>query len=188
MVDDLAGPACPILGHTCPAVPAPPVIRHSGRMRLRTAPDPPPAPLSRYWNGRVRECADGVARFHRITEALPVGQGRTWLGEIGTRLDSELEAVRRLATVGDSIEPARFRLRLGPAKRISERLDTARQAFTDAVAQAAEIAEQVALDPTHNDVRVHLEVLGRQATQLAIAAPDAPEPETPRRRRRRTAS
>ena len=157
-------------------------------MRLRPAPEPPPTPLSRYWNGRVKACSSSVARFHRITEALPTGQVRTWLGEIGTRLDAELEAVRRLATVGDSIEPSRFRLRLGPAKRIAERLDTAQQAFTDAVAQAAEIAEQVALDPTHNDVRVHLEVLGRQATQLAIAAPEAPEPEAPRRRRRRTAS
>ena len=157
-------------------------------MRLRSAPEPPPAPLSRYWNGRVKECASGVARFHRITEALPTGQVRTWLGEIGTRLDAELEAVRRLATVGDSIEPARFRLSQGPAKRIAQRLDTAQQAFSDAVAQAAEIAEQVALDPTHNDVRVHLEVLGKQATQLAIAAPEDPEPEVPRRRRRRTAS
>lgn len=157
-------------------------------MRLRPAADPRPTPLSRYWNGRVQECAADVARFHRITEALPAGQVRTWLGEIATRLDAELEAVRRLATVGDSIEPARFRLRLGPAKRISERMDTARQAFSEAVAQAAEIAEQVALDPTHNDVRVHLEVLGRQATQLAITTPDQPEQDVPRRRRRRTAS
>lgn len=157
--------------------------------RLRAAADPPPAPLSRYWNGYVQQCASMVARFHRITGALPTGQVRTWLGEIGKRLDAELEAVRRLATVGDSIEPARFRVRQGPAKRIAGRLDSAKGAFTDAVSQAAEIAEQVALDPTHNDVRAHLEVLGRQATQLAIAAPvDEPEPETPRRRRRRTAS
>lgn len=157
-------------------------------MRLRPAPDPQPAPLSRYWNGRVQECASSVARFHRITEALPAGQVRTWLGQIATRLDAELEAVRRLATVGDSIDPARFRLSQAPAKRIAERLDTAQQAFTDAVSQAAEIAEQVAIDPMHHDVHVNLEVLGRQATQLAIASPDEPEPEVPRRRWRRTAS
>lgn len=157
--------------------------------RLRPAADPPPAPLSRYWNGYVQACASMVARFHRITGALPAGQAQTWLGEIGTRLDAELEAVRRLATVGDSIEPARFRVRQGPARRIADRLDSARTAFTDAVNQAAEIAEQVALDPTHNDVRAHLEVLGRQATQLAIASPiEEPEPESPRRRWRRTAS
>ncbi len=158
--------------------------------RLRPAADPPPAPLSRYWNGYVAECASTVTRFHRITAALPTGQVQTWLGEIGKRLDAELEAVRRLATVGDSIEPARFRVRQGPAKRIADRLDAAKAAFTDAVCQAAEIAEQVALDPTHNDVRAHLEVLGRQATQLAIATPvEVPEAETPRRRwRRRTAS
>lgn len=158
--------------------------------RLRAAAEPPPAPLSRYWNGYLRECASTVGRFHRITEALPTGQVRTWLAEIGKRLDAELEAVRRLATVGDSIEPARFRIRRGPARRIADRLDAAKAAFTDAVNQAAEIAEQVALDPTHNDVRAHLEVLGRQATQLAIAAPveEPDEPHTPRRRRRRPAS
>jgi hypothetical protein len=51
------------------------------------------------------------------------------------------------------------------------------------VSQAAEIAEQVALDPAHSDVRANLEVLSRQASQLAVApAPPEPEPEPPRRR------
>lgn len=158
--------------------------------RLRPAAEPPPAPLSRYWKGYVADCSNSVARFHRITSVIAAGQVRGWLGEIGKRLDDELDAVRRLATVGDSIEPARFRITQGPAKRIAGRLDAAKAAFSDAVDRAAEIAEQAVLDPTHNDVRAHLEVLGRQATQLAIAAPAAEEPEPdPRRRRwRRTAS
>jgi hypothetical protein len=126
-------------------------------------------------------------RFQRITRALPPGPARSWLTEIAQRLDGELEAVRRLATVGDSIEPAWFWVRVQPAKRIAQRLDTARTAFADAVAQAAEVAEQVALDPAHNDVRAHLEVLSRQASQLALApAPtpfvEEPEPEPHRRR------
>lgn len=121
-------------------------------------------------------------RFHRITRALPAGPARTWLTEIAQRLDGELEAVRRLATVGDSIEPAWFWVREQPSKRIAQRLDTARNAFADAVSQAAEVAEQVALDPAHSDVRAHLEVLSRQASQLALAAAQAePEPEPEQR-------
>ncbi|MGH8968288.1 MAG: hypothetical protein ACRDXB_23585 [Actinomycetes bacterium] len=139
--------------------------------------------LSRYWNGYVGRCAHSVERFRRITTALPTGPARTWLTEIAHRLDAELDAVRRLATVGDSIEPAWFRIREDPAKRIAQRLDAARSAFADAVSQAAEVAEQVALDPAHSDVRANLEVLSRQASQLALtpAAPE-PEPEPPRHR------
>ena len=118
--------------------------------------DPTPS-LSRYWNGYVGDCAGSVARFRRITGALPGGPARTWLGEIAQRLDVELDAVRRLAIVGDSIEPAWFRVREEPAKRIAQRLDAARTAFADAVSQAAEVAEQVALDPAHSDVRANLE-------------------------------
>jgi alkylhydroperoxidase family enzyme len=128
-----------------------------------------------------------VERFHRITTALPSGPARAWLAEIGTRLDAELDAVARLATVGDSIEPARYRLREQPARRIAARLDTAGDGFTDAVTQAAEIAEQVAVDPAHSDVNAHLEVLSKQASQLALA-PEEPAAEPgPRRwlRRRR---
>ncbi len=147
----------------------------------RTRPRPTPS-LSRYWNSYVGHCAGSVMRFRRITAALPPGPARTWLTEIAQRLDAELEAVRRLATVGDSIEPAWFWVRIQPAKRIAHRLDTARIAFADAVSQAAEVAEQVALDPAHNDVRAHLEVLSRQASQLALAPPPAePEPEPERR-------
>jgi hypothetical protein len=142
----------------------------------RPQPEPPPA-LSRYWNGYVGDCAASVSRFHRITRALPAGPARTWLAEIAQRLDRELDAVHRLATVGDSIEPAWFWVSEAPAKRIAQRLDTARDAFADAVSQAAEVAEQVALDPAHNDVRTHLEVLSRQASQLALA-PVRPEPES----------
>lgn len=158
--------------------------------RLRPAAEPPPTPLSRYWKSYVAECDDQVRRFHRITSVITAAQVRTWLGEIGKRLDTELEAVRRLATVGDSIEPARFRITQPPAKRIAGRLDAARASFKDAVDRAAEIAEQAVLDPTHNDVRAHLEVLGRQATQLAIAAPadEEPDQELRRRRWRRSAS
>ncbi|OLT21948.1 hypothetical protein BJF78_33595 [Pseudonocardia sp. CNS-139] len=128
-------------------------------------------------------------RFHRITRAPRPGRPATWLTEIAHRLDTEMEAVRRLATVGDSIEPAWFWLRVGPARRIAKRLDNARAAFAEAVAQAAEVAEQVALDPAHNDVRAHLEILSRQASQLALTpAPAEPEPEPERRfwQRRRT--
>ncbi|HYH31679.1 MAG TPA: hypothetical protein VD903_14970 [Pseudonocardia sp.] len=142
----------------------------------------PPQKLSRFWNGYVDDCADSVTRFRRITSALPAGPARTWLDEIAQRLDAELEAVRRLAIVGDSIEPARFRVREEPAKRIAQRLDASRSAFADAVSQAAEVAEQVALDPAHSDVRANLEVLSRQAAKLAVApAPPEPEPEPPRR-------
>jgi hypothetical protein len=144
-------------------------------------PDPPPS-LSRFWNGYVGDCAESVARFRRITAALPAGPARSWLAEIAQRLDAELDAVRRLAIVGDSIEPARFRVREEPAKRIAQRLDASRSAFADAVSQAAEVAEQVALDPAHSDVRANLEVLSRQASTLAGApAPPEPEPEPPRR-------
>jgi hypothetical protein len=144
----------------------------------------PTPSLSRYWRGYVGHCAGSVERFRRITYALPAGPARTWLGEIAHRLDVELDAVRRLATVGDSIEPAWFRVREAPAKRIAKRLEAARTAFADAVSQAAEVAEQVALDPAHSDVRAHLEVLSRQASQLALAPPPPdPEPEPPRRRR-----
>ena len=142
----------------------------------RQQPEPPQA-LSRYWNGYVSDCAATVTRFRRITNALPPGPARIWLAEIAQRLDAELDAVRRLATVGDSIEPAWFRVREEPAKRIAQRLDAARSAFADAVSQAAEVAEQVALDPAHSDVRAHLEVLSRQAAQLAAAPQPEPEPE-----------
>jgi hypothetical protein len=144
-------------------------------------PEPTPS-LSRYWNGYVGDCAESVARFRRITSALPAGPARSWLAEIAQRLDAELDAVRRLAIVGDSIEPARFRVREEPAKRIAQRLEASRSAFADAVSQAAEVAEQVALDPAHSDVRANLEVLARQASTLAGApAPPEPEPEPPRR-------
>lgn len=159
-------------------------MRHAGGVP-RPQPEPPPA-LSRYWNGYVSGCASSVARFHRITRALPPGPARTWLAEIGRRLDAELDAVRRLATVGDSIEPSWFRVREEPAKRIAHRLDAARTAFDAAVSEAAEIAEQVAIDPAHSDVQAHLEVLSRQASQLALAPPQPePEPEPQRRWRRR---
>jgi hypothetical protein len=142
----------------------------------------PTSSLSRFWSCYVGDCAGSVARFRRIAGALPAGPARTWLAEIAHRLDTELDAVRRLAIVGDSIEPARFRVREEPAKRIAQRLDSARTAFADAVSQAAEVAEQVALDPAHNDVRANLEVLSRQASQLALAPPPPePEPEPPRR-------
>jgi hypothetical protein len=78
-----------------------------------------------------------------------------------------IDAVHRLTTVGDSIEPACFWVSDKPAKRIARRLAAARSAFADAVSQAAEIAEQVALDPAHSDGQAHLEVLSRQASQLA---------------------
>jgi hypothetical protein len=159
-------------------------MRHPVTVRRRSA--PPPPSLSRYWNRYVGHCAGSVARFRRITFALPAGPARTWLGEIAHRLDVELDAVRRLAIVGDSIEPAWFRVREEPSKRIAQRLEAARTAFADAVSQAAEVAEQVALDPAHSDVRANLEVLSRQASQLALTPPPpAPEPEPPRRRRKR---
>jgi hypothetical protein len=144
------------------------------RTRTKSAPA-----LSRYWKGYVGRCAASVTRFHRITQALPPGPARTWLTEIAQRLDGELEAVRRLAIVGDSIEPAWFWLRVQPAKRIAKRLGIARAAFADAVTQAAEVAEQVALDPAHNDVRAHLEVLSKQASQLALVPAPAPLPAEP---------
>lgn len=154
-------------------------MRHPGFVPRQ--PDPSPS-LSRFWNGYVQGCAGSVERFRRITAALPPGPARTWLGEIAQRLDAELEAVRRLALVGDSIEPARYRVREEPAKRLAQRLDAARSAFADAVSQAAEVAEQVALDPAHSDVRANLEVLSKQASQLAGAPePVEPEPEEPRR-------
>lgn len=150
----------------------------------RQQPEPPPV-LSRYWNGYVGDCAASVVRFHRITGALPTGPARTWLAEIGRRLDADLDAVRRLATVGDSIEPAWLWVNEEPARRIAHQLDAARCAFVGAVAQAAEIAEQVAIDPAHSDVRAHLEVIARQASQLALGPDPQPEPEPQRRWRRR---
>ncbi|BBG01094.1 MULTISPECIES: hypothetical protein [Pseudonocardia] len=157
---------------------------------LRPAAEPPPAPLSRYWKAYVTDCTEQVTRFHRITAVVGATQVRTWLGEIGKRLDAELEAVHRLAAVGDSIEPARFRITEPPAKRIASRLSKAKVSLKQSVDQAAEIAEQAVLDPTHDDVRVHLDVLNEQVGRLAIAAPLAEEPEPgPRRRRwRRPAS
>lgn len=162
-------------------------LGHAGAVP-RTPPEPPPPALSRYWKRRVAGCAATVARFHRITAALPAGPARNWLAEIGKRLDAELDAVARLATVGDSIEPARRRIREQPAKRIAARLDTAAAGFAAAVTQAAEIAEQVAVDPAHSDVNAHLEVLSRQASQLALV-PEEPEAEPEQRRwlRRRQA-
>lgn len=140
--------------------------------------------LSRYWSGYVDDCTNSVMRFHQIAAALPTGLARTWLADIARRLDTELDAVRRLAAVGESIEPARFRVSDKPAKRIADRLSAARSAFADAVSQAAEIAEQVVLDPAHSDVQAHLEVLSRQASQLAGApARHEPEPEHEPRRR-----
>lgn len=158
--------------------------------RLRPSAEPPPAPLSRYWKTYVADCTEQVHRFHRITEVITAVQIRSWLAEIGKRLDTELEAVHRLAAVGDSIEPARFRITEPPAKRIANRLDKAKTSLKRSVDQAAEIAEQAVLDPTHDDVRVHLQVLGEQVGRLAIAAPleEDPEPERRRRRWRRSVS
>lgn len=151
---------------------------------LRPGSEPSPAPLSRYWRTYVAECTAQVQRFHRITTVISAMQVRTWLTEIGKRLDSELEAVQRLAAVGDSIEPARFRLTEPPAKRIAARLNKAKASLKQSVDQAAEIAEQAVLDPTHDDVRVHLKVLNEQVGRLAIAAPMEDEPaDRPRRRR-----
>jgi hypothetical protein len=42
----------------------------------------------------VAECTEQVQRFHRITTVISAMQVRTWLTEIGKRLDSELEAVQ----------------------------------------------------------------------------------------------
>ncbi len=162
---------------------------HPGRVP-RSQPEPPPPRLSRYWNGYVSACEDSVARFRRIVSAIPASPAREWLARIATQLDTELGAVRRLATVGDSIEPAWWWVSEAPAKRISQRLDEARSSFADAVAQAATIAEQAALDPAHADVTAQLEVLAQQASELALGpAPAEPEPEEPRRRwgRRREA-
>ena len=146
----------------------------------------PPQKLSRVWSRYVGGCTNSVTRFHQITVALPTGPARTWLADIARRLDFELEAVRRLAAVGDSIEPARFRISEKPAKRIAHRLGAAQSAFADAVSRAAEIAEEVALDPAHSDVQAHLELLSRQASQLALAPVEPePEPEMERRWRRR---
>ena len=158
--------------------------------RLRpSAAEPPPAPLSRYWKSYVADCTEQVERFHRITSVITAMQVRTWLTEIGKRLDTELEAVQRLAAVGDSIQPARFRITEPPARRIANRLDKAKSSLKHSVDQAAEIAEQAVLDPTHDDVRVHLKVLNEQVGRLAIAAPvdDEQAPE-PRRRPWRRAS
>jgi hypothetical protein len=158
--------------------------------RLRQSAEPPPAPLSRYWKGYVADCTEQVDRFHRITAVITAMQVRTWLTEIGKRLDTELEAVQRLAAVGDSIEPARFRITEPPARRIANRLNKAKASLKQSVDQAAEIAEQAVLDPTHDDVRVHLKVLNEQVGRLAIAAPldDESEPQGRRRRWGRTAS
>jgi hypothetical protein len=158
--------------------------------RLRPSAEPPSAPLSRYWKGYVADCTEQVDRFHRITTVITAMQVRTWLTEIGKRLDTELEAVQRLAAVGDSIEPARFRITEPPARRIANRLTKAKASLKQSVDQAAEIAEQAVLDPTHDDVRVHLRVLNEQVGRLAIAAPAEEEPEPRGRRRRwgRTAS
>ncbi|MEQ3554418.1 hypothetical protein WIS52_28460 [Pseudonocardia nematodicida] len=151
--------------------------------RLRPSSPEPPAPLSRYWRTYVADCTEQVDRFHRITSVINAMQVRTWLTEIGKRLDTELDAVRRLAAVGDSIEPARFRITEPPARRIAHRLAKAKASLKHSVDQAAEIAEQAVLDPTHDDVRVHLKVLNEQVGRLAIAAPSDGEPEPDGRRR-----
>jgi hypothetical protein len=157
-------------------------VGHPGRVP-RSQPEPPPPRLSRYWNGYVADCEGSVARFRRIVSAIPSSPAQEWLDRIAAQLDGELGAVRRLAIVGDSIEPARFRVREAPARRISQRLDEARSSFADAFAQAATIAEQAALDPAHADVTAQLEVLAQQASELALGpAPAEPEPEEPRRR------
>ncbi|MCW0211792.1 MAG: hypothetical protein OJJ54_00370 [Pseudonocardia sp.] len=148
----------------------------------RSQPDPPPVPLSRYRNGYVADCENSVARFRRIVSAIPPSPARDWLGTIAGQLDGELGAVRRLATVGDSIEPARFRIREAPAKRIARRLDDTRISFSAAVTQAATIAEQAALDPAHADVTAQLEILAQQASELALGpAPGPPVPDEPAR-------
>ncbi|ANY05259.1 hypothetical protein [Pseudonocardia sp. HH130630-07] len=151
--------------------------------RLRPSSPEPPAALSRYWRSYVADCTEQVERFHRITSVITAMQVRTWLTEIGKRLDTELEAVQRLASVGDSIEPARFRITEPPARRIANRLDKAKASLKHSVDQAAEIAEQAVLDPTHDDVRVHLKVLNEQVGRLAIAAPVEGEQDAEPRRR-----
>ena len=60
----------------------------------------------------MADCTEQVHRFHRITEVITAVQIRSWLAEIGKRLDTELEAVHRLAAVGD----------YHPHRRVAERV------------------------------------------------------------------
>ena len=101
----------------------------------------------------------------------------------------QVQRFHRITTVISAMQ-VRTWLTEPPAKRIAARLNKAKASLKQSVDQAAEIAEQAVLDPTHDDVRVHLKVLNEQVGRLAIAAPMEDEPaDRPRRRRwGRTAS
>jgi hypothetical protein len=155
--------------------------------RRVSATDEPAAPTG-LWKRQVHRCAASVARFHGIVAASPAGPARDWLAGIGRQLDVDLEAVRRLAALAQSIEPrARIRARQPAAKRVAARLATAVDGFRAVENRAADIAVQLALDPSYDSVRAQLDVLEQQVPHLARAQPaedPPPQRRAPRRRRR----
>ncbi len=158
-------------------------------MARRTPPDGS-APLSGIWKRHLQQCVTSVTRFHAIVAATPPGPARDWLAAMGGQLDADLDAVRRLAALAQSIEPgARLRARQPAAKRVAVRLESAVEGFRTVETRTADIAVQLALDPSYDSVRAQLDVLEQQLPHLARAElASAPEPEPRERRWRRRPS
>jgi hypothetical protein len=151
--------------------------------RRRSGGDGQPV-VSGLWRRQVHSCSQAVTRFHGIVAATPEGPAREWLAGIGNQLDQDLDAVRRLAVLGTTIEPgAWLRARQPPARRVAERLAQAVEAFRAVESRAADIAVQLALDPSYDHVRGQLDILEQQVPYLARALPPEPDPPAPRKRR-----
>jgi hypothetical protein len=94
------------------------------------------------------------------------GAGRDWLAEIGVTLDRELGEARRLARLGENLEPDAPAEPNETTQRVLDRLRAAEQAFAETTDRAVTIALDLRDDSDFVRVRAQLDLLAEQAPRL----------------------
>ncbi|GAA1384852.1 hypothetical protein GCM10009613_16330 [Pseudonocardia kongjuensis] len=126
---------------------------------------PPGLRAGSWWAGAYEDCVRAVTAYHAVVRTTPDGPARSWLVDVGRRLDWQLDEALRLAVLGESLDSGHAPG--GPtAVTIAERLDEARTAFGQTTEQAASIALDLRSDTGFAEVRAQLDTLAAQAPHL----------------------
>ncbi|KAA0023027.1 YrzE family protein [Antrihabitans cavernicola] len=122
------------------------------------------------WALLQQRCETAVQRFHSVSADTDDPSVKSWLADVGERLDDELVESRKLTSLGRRLDPTAGAH--GPNDRqvqpLWDRVVEASNGFDNAAAQAVAIRVSLADDdgPDLTEVKAQLDVLSQQLPQL----------------------
>lgn len=139
-----------------------------GFVKGKAAPQAPPTDDG--WARLHHRAEASVQRFHAVSADIDDRSVRSWLGDVGKRLDDELVESRKLTDLGRRLDraPDERGPRDPQVRPLWDRVVEAAEGFDNAAARAVAIRVSLADDdgPDLTDVKSQLDVLTQQLPQL----------------------